>query len=397
MLARTVAAAAVLSIFLSPMAADLGWSRTLISGASSLGGLVASALGPGIGWLADRYGPRVVLAGSMLVLGVSTAALGTVTAPLAFYLAYLVGRAIFACPVPIATTVAVASWFRLRRGRAMAIANACSFAGLVILPLIVQVSIIYSSWRVAWFILGALAWGIALGPTALLLARRPEDLGLKPDGAPNQAESADSPGGAAEPIWSLGEAIRTPTLWALSLAGSFMFAVQAGMSVHQAAHFAAQGMSPLIAASIVSVMALANLVGALLSGFLSERFGSRLLYGLSAAVLAGNMLFLLAVNTPQLAYLYATLFGLAIGSGLTVGPVIFADFYGRESLGSIRGIAEPFVSLGQAAGVLFAGIVFDLTGSYTVAIVIFAGSAAVAALLIALSRPPVKAVTVRPP
>ena len=390
MFSRTVAAAAVLSIFLGPMAADLGWSRTLISGASSLGGLVASALGPGIGWLADRYGPRAVLAGSMLILGVSTATLGTVTTPLAFYLAYLVGRAIFACPVPIATTVAVASWFRLRRGRAMAIANACSFAGLTVLPIVVQLAISQSSWRTAWFILGALAWVIGLGPTSLLLMRRPEDLGLKPDGAVATA-AADDPAGRDEPAWTLGEAIRTPTLWALSLAGSFMFAVQAGISVHQAAHFAAQGMPPLIAASIVSVMAFANLVGAFLSGFLAERFGARLLYGLSAALLAGNMVLLLVVATPAQAYFYAALFGLAIGAGLTLGPVIFADFYGRESLGSIRGIAEPFVSLGQAAGVLFAGIIFDLTGSYSAAIVTFAGSAATAALLIVLSRPPVRA------
>jgi predicted MFS family arabinose efflux permease len=102
------------------------------------------------------------------------------------------------------------------------------------------------------------------------------------------------------------------------------------------------------------------------------------------------MIFLLFVRSPAQAYLYAALLGTAIGTGLTLNPVVFADYYGREALGAIRGVAEPFISFGQAAGVLMAGVVYDQTGTYTAAILAFAGLAALSALLIAGSRPPRK-------
>lgn len=389
MFARTTASSAVLALFLVPMSTDLGWSRTLVVGAASLGGLTASALGPLIGRLADRYGPRVLLSVSMVLLGLSVASLGATASPITFYPAYVVGRTIFASPVPIAATVSAARWFRARRGLALGIAQSSSYLGLVVLPLLVQGIIGALSWRAAWVVLGAIALAITVAPALLLAPRRPEDLGLRPDGA------ADSNTGSAGPEirpsdetgWTLRQAAATWSLWLLCLAGGFLFAVQAGVSVHQAAYFQAQGMSGLVAASVVSVMAAANLAGALISGSLCNRLGAKRLYALAALLMAADMFLLLTVRTPARAYLFALLLGLGIGSGATLGPVIFADAYGQRAIGAIRGVAEPFVSGGQAAGVLLAGIIFDLTGSYETAILIFAGLATMAAALIGLARP----------
>ena len=118
MFARNAAASLTLAVFIYPMAQDLGWSRTLIAGAAGAGGLLATGASPVVGWLSDRYGVRVVLLASILILGLSTISLGWATVPIAFYIAYSAGRVMFASPIQIGASVVVSRWFVRLRGRA---------------------------------------------------------------------------------------------------------------------------------------------------------------------------------------------------------------------------------------------------------------------------------------
>ena len=116
---RNTAASLTLAVFIYPLSEDLGWSRTLIAGAASFGGLAASGVSPLVGWLIDRYGTRLILGLSVFVLGLATISLSWATIPITFYLAYGVGRVIFASPVQIGSSVVVSRWFIRMRGRAI--------------------------------------------------------------------------------------------------------------------------------------------------------------------------------------------------------------------------------------------------------------------------------------
>ncbi len=105
MFVRNAAASLTLAVFVYPISLDLGWSRGLIAGAASLGGLLASVASPPVGWLCDRYGVRLVLTTGVLILGLSTFSLGWAAAPLFFYLAYAVGRVVFSSFIQLGASV----------------------------------------------------------------------------------------------------------------------------------------------------------------------------------------------------------------------------------------------------------------------------------------------------
>ncbi len=133
---RNTAASLTLAVFIYPLSEDLGWSRTLNAGAASFGGLAASGVSPLVGWLIDRYGTRLILGLSVFVLGLATISLSWATIPITFYLAYGVGRVIFASPVQIGSSVVVSRWFIRMRGRAIGTLFMSHSIGMIAFPLI---------------------------------------------------------------------------------------------------------------------------------------------------------------------------------------------------------------------------------------------------------------------
>lgn len=393
MFVRNGAASLTLAVFVYPMSHELGWSRTLIAGAASLGGILATVASPLAGWAVDRYGPRLVLLGSVLVLGLSTLSLAWASAPWAFYLAYATGRVIFSSPVQIGASVAVSQWFIRLRGRANAFLFLAHALGMGLFPLIAQGIMEMGggeAWRQAWLGLGLLVWGVALLPVALLLVGRPEDMGMLPDGDNKQASASHgkpSPP-VAETHWSLRQAVHTPALWLLALAGGLLFLVHAGVNIHQGAYLRDRGLAASMAAFAIAVNAGFTGGGSLVWGFLAERLAVRWLYVAVACTIAVAALLFTTVNTVPKAFGVTALFGVGLAGMLVLPSVTFANYFGRQSLGSIRGVAEPFVSAGQAVGALLAGAVHDATGSYQTAFLVFAGAALLGAILLSVARPP---------
>ena len=404
---RNSAASLTIAVFMFPLSEELGWSRTLIAGAASFGGLAASGVSPAVGWLVDRYGARLVLFTSVLILGLSTISLAWATVPAAFYIAYGAGRVIFSSPVQIGSSVVVSRWFIRMRGRASGILFGSHSVGLALFPLIASVIIGGSGWRDAWIVLGLLVWAIALLPTALLLVQQPEDVGLQPDGDPPPPESEASgvsskqahpssptPHSSTlapppeEPAWTLKEAIRTPALWIVAVTAGALFLVQAGVNTHLAAYLRDQGLTAAFAGVGISLNAVFLGLGSIVWGWIVERFPARyVMAAIGLSVAAASALFITADSTAE-ALLYSTLFGFGVGGLLSVPPVTYADYYGRRSLGAIRGVAEPLTSFGQAIGAVLSGAVFDLTESYILAFATFAILAALAATLVLFARPP---------
>ena len=215
---RNAAASLTLAVFIYPLSQELGWSRTLIAGSASAGGLLASGASPGVGWLVDRFGARVVLATSVFVLGLSTMSLAWATAPIAFYIAYGVGRVIFSSTVQIGSSVVVARWFIRMRGRAAGLLSMSHSLGMTLFPLLASLIILYRDFQTAWIVPGPAGMGdraTACDP----VDRR--DPGVDRPEAPTEMAPPAAWGTRAEVIWMLeSRSGRLPTRCAHRRSGS---------------------------------------------------------------------------------------------------------------------------------------------------------------------------------
>jgi MFS transporter, OFA family, oxalate/formate antiporter len=390
--ARQGPAVAVLSVFVVPMTEAFGWSRASIAGAVSLGGLLAAFMSPILGPMLDRRGPRLILCLAVLATGLSTMALSLTQSLVVFYLLFVFARMVWASPFDLGLYAAVNNWFVVRRTFATGVATLFQMLGLVAIPIIAQLAMHDGGWRAGWLAVGATVLVVGFLPVWLFLVRRPEDLGLAPDHAKPGTHA-----GAAEPRFSRAEAMRTRAFWLLSLYTVLVYPVQAGVSLHQAAHLIERGLTPIAAATVISIFSAMSAVSGFGLGFLPRRLPLRFAMTVAAAVMAIGCFALIGVQTVHAAYLAAGLFGLGIGALMTLLPVAWADYFGRESFGAIRGVVLSIQTLAQAAGPVLSGALRDWSGSYTWSLTLL-GSIAVLAAFIALAatRPHVAPVRLPP-
>ena len=402
---RNAAASLTIAVFVYPLSAELGLSRTIIAGSAAVGGLAATFTSPLVGWLIDRYGARAVLTVSVIILGVATLTLNwadasvTVlgaTIPWVLYIAYGTGRVIFSSPLQIGASVVVSRWFIRLRGRTNGILNMSHSVGMVLFPLIASVVIAQSGWRDAWLVLGTLVFVVALLPVALLIAQRPEDVGLHPDGDERDISyAANASNGASadateEPDWTLKQAMRTPTLWLIAIGTGLLFLMQAGTNTHSAAFFRDQGLDAVTAGLGISFNAIFLGIGSVAWGWIVEKAPVRYVLAAVALVMAAASYLFTFTNTSVEALAFSALFGFGLGGMLTVPPVAYADYFGRRSLGAIRGVTEPFTTLGQAIGALIPGVVFDYfsAGNYGPVFYGFAALGILTAIVALFAAPP---------
>jgi sugar phosphate permease len=391
--ARQGPAVATLSIFVEPMTSEFGWSRAALSGAVSLGGVLAAVTSPLIGPVLDRRGPRLILCIAVFVTGVSTMLLSLTQSLVGFYVLFCLARMNFAGTFDLGIYGALNSWFVARRAFVTSVANLAQMAGLVVLPLIAHLAMQGPGWRAGWLAVGATVLLVGFVPTWLFMVRRPEDVGLTPD------RRTPAPGGiqvgtvtrsstVAEPAFSRQEALRTPAFWLLALFTMAVYPVQAGISLHQAPYLIERGLSPTVAATIVSSFSLVSALSGLAFGLLIRRIGVRVGLGITATSLGASAIVMLGIATPLHGYLAAGCFGLGISGLLTVLPLAWADYFGRASFGAIRGAALTVQVTAQASGPLLSGVLRDLTGDYVASLVCFAVLSFVGAFIALLARAP---------
>ena len=382
--ARQGPAVAVLSVFVVPMTDAFGWSRTEMAGAVSLGGVLAAFVSPLLGPVLDRRGARLILCVAVLSTGLATMALSLVQSLLMFYLLFVFARMVWAGPFDLGLYGALNNWFVARRARATSIATLAQMAGLVALPIIAQLAMRDGDWRDGWVAIGTTVLAVGFLPVWLFLVRRPEDLGLQPDRMATGGAHAAVP----EPRFSRAAAMRTGAFWLLSLYTVLIFPVQAGVSLHQAAHLIERGFSPILAATVISFFSAMSAVASFGVGFLPRRWPLRYVMSVAAVLLASGTFGLIGVRSVETAYVFAGLFGLGIGGVMTLLPMAWADYFGRESYGAIRGVALSLQVLAQAAGPVASGLLRDTSGTYTDSLILFGVLAAMAAGAALLARHP---------
>jgi OFA family oxalate/formate antiporter-like MFS transporter len=167
-----------------------------------------------------------------------------------------------------------------------------------------------------------------------------------------------------------------------------VYPVQAGVSLHQAPHLIEQGLSPIVAATVISFFSAMSAVASFGVGFLPRRLPIRYAMLLAAVLLSAGSFRLIGIGSVEEAYFAAGLFGLGIGAIMTLLPVAWADYFGRESYGAIRGVALSMQVLAQAAGPLLSGALRDWSGNYTDSLLVFGSLAAMAAVTALAARRP---------
>jgi MFS transporter, OFA family, oxalate/formate antiporter len=399
---RPLMSVAVLAVFVVPMTEAFGWSRGLFSGAVSLGGLCAVAISPVAGRLVDRYGAGPMIGASSAIAGACALGLSAISSVWTFYALYVPGRMVFAGPLELGPATAISNWFVRRRAFVLALFGVTQGTGLAAMPFIAQLLITGCGWRSAWTALGMYTLAVGVVPALVLMARRPEDMGVEPDPASTsrrrsaRASAAQGPDTATsaatlampESHFTLTQALRTRAFWVLSAFSAVGFMVQAGVSLHQVSHYIDQGLAASVAALSASVFALAQVPAGLLWSALVRHLPVRVLLALSGlAVALGTVGTALSVALAS-ALVSTSILGIGVGGLHFLLRLAWADYYGRQHIGAIRGMTLPVQIGGQAIGPVAAGAVFDLTGGYHGAFVFFAGAVTLASLLVLAAVPP---------
>ena len=393
----TVVAGVVLGGVQSYILEDTNWPRTSIGLASSCGVWLSGLFAPFAGRLADRYGPRWLMPVGVIVLGVSLVAIGGVHTAWQFFLAAVIGRAVsqpFLIGV-VPRTMAV-NFFNRRRNIALAFTGIYRpISGALIIQAFSVIALL-ADWRTAFRLAGFFSLFLAI-PMVIIMRRRPEDIGLLPDGA--RATAATGPSGsapagrggrgaAAQPSWTSREAMRTKAFWMVSMVAFLNVTGSSGLGfslVPYLHEFA--GLTTPQAAGVLSIstfLALSSLVWGQVAGKLTPRWC--IVAAMAVSTLA--TLALLQVNSLGAAYAYGVFWGLFHSALEVLMYMVLADYFGRDSYGSIAGAMRPFEAGGLGLGQIVGPVVYDLTGSYTILILFSAVAQASGMCLMALARRP---------
>jgi MFS transporter, OFA family, oxalate/formate antiporter len=381
----------VLGVFMPALTDEFGWGRTEISGAMTVGSLAGAFVSPIVGPMIDRRGGKLFVAGGCLVMALCLLALSQLQDVWHFYVLYAIGRAVATGMVGLAATVTVSKWFVRRRGLAVGVTTLGTRLGFAVMPIGVQLIISGAGWREAWAVLGFVVLAIGILPVLRFMHARPEDAGLTPDGdqAPLSDASTERVLRQIEVDWSRRDAMRTRAFWLVTAAVSLQAWAGGAVNLHQIPHLVDQGLSPSLAAGVISLSAVFAAAGSLLEGALDERIGSRWTLVIGLVGSAAGMVVLINTDSTLMAIAYAVGYGLAFGLMVTSSQVVFAEYFGRLSLGAIRGSVAPIQMTLNAVGPLVGGAAFDLTGSYLAAFIPFTFAYLLAAgCLVLASKPP---------
>ena len=391
---RVASAVEISSVFVPALTAEYGWSTTVIASGTTIGGIGVMLAGPIVGRVLDRYGSRVVVPIGALLTGLGCFVLAGVTVAPMFIAVYALVRLSGQALVQFPNQVTVAKWFSRRRGKAAAMLVGLGAMGLISAPVAVTAIIERYGIGQAWVALGVLAIALGVVPTLVLGARRPEDIGLLPDGDEVPPKDAKGNVPAAPQDWTLSEAIRSPALWLVAISGGLYSLSSTGVGFHQFAYYVEQGISAGTAAAVVSMFAIGLTAGGIIWGLLADRVPIQGLIALQYGLATGLMLALLGADTPPEAFAISFMSGLLVGGALSMPTLLFANYFGRGNLGAITGILQMTRGVSLGSGPVVAALIYDYTGGYARAFTTFAVLCAIAFVMMLSARRPVRRVAV---
>lgn len=371
------------AVFYKPIAEDQGWSRGALAGAVTLSQFVLGIAFVAAGLAVDRLGPRkVVPLFALLQLG------GNLIVARATHLWHIYAG--FGIVMAMASGIGAgpflaiaARWFQQHRGLAIAIGTSASQAGVVVFSPINSLLIDSIGWRWTFALLGGLSSAMLLAASRLLY-RRPEEVGLLPYGARPIVEVSGS-GAPAPPVAAPSRSpaagvLRRPDLWLVILVYIGANLATGVVLFHLVNYASDRNLSAVAAAGTLAVLSAVSVGGRLVIGVLGDRVRLAALLSLSIASIAIPTGLLPLFSGVSGIYIAAAVFGIGLGGIVVLQTLIPRAMFGERSLGSMLGIVLLAANIGAGSGALLGGVIFDSTGSYTVAFLAAASLAGLAGL-----------------
>ena len=392
-----VTARTAFSLVLPPIVEEFGWDRGLTAGAFSFGFFVSALLSPLIGRLLDSWGPRFVIEVGVVIAAAGLVSANWIETPWQLYatLGLLVGGGAN-CMTYTVHSQYLPNWFVRRRAFAISTAfSGVGFGGIILLPWL-QSIIQRDGWRASCWTLG-LVMLVVLLPLNWLVRRRPQDMGLQPDGDGDTGALAigsrasnivDTKWAAIE--WTPTRALRTGRFWWLALGYSLGTFIWYEVQIHQTKYLIEVGFSPMQAAWALGLVAMVAVPGQIALGALSDRIGREIVWSIACAGFAVSYSALLALEgnpSPTLLYVMVLSQGV-LGYVITglIGPIASEIFEGPR-FGAIFGLLSMALIGGGAAGPFVAGVLYDMTGNYRIAFALAIPLAGLSAIAIWMAAP----------
>jgi MFS family permease len=392
-----VTARTAFSLLMPPLINEFGWDRGLVVGAFSFGFLVSAVLSPIIGRVMDARGPRIVIMTGVLLMTAGLFLARYIERPWHLYatLGVLVGGGANLMTYTVHSQF-LPNWFVRRRGLAISIAFSGVGVGAIVLLPWLQSIILTDGWRASCWAIGLLVL-LAVAPLNLLVRKRPEDIGLLPDGDARLPSAADKrqASNIVDPAWvaiewTLARAVRTTRFWWIVLGYFCGLVAWYAVQVHQTKYLTEIGFTPLVAAWALGAVSVVGIPGQIILGGLSDRIGREWVWTAGCAGFAVCYAALIALeHAPSNVLLYLMVLSQGfLGYALTsvMGPIV-AEIFEGPHYGSIFGTITVALIGGGAAGPWVAGVIHDATGSYRLAFVLTIACCIASALAIWMAAP----------
>jgi MFS family permease len=392
-----VTARTAFSLLMPPLINEFGWDRGLVAGAFSFGFLVSAVLSPIIGRVMDARGPRIVIMTGVLLMTAGLFLTRYIERPWHLYatLGVLVGGGANLMTYAVHSQF-LPNWFVRRRGLAISIAFSGVGVGAIVLLPWLQSIILTDGWRASCWAIGLLVL-LAVAPLNLLVRKRPEDIGLLPDGDARLPSAADKrqASNIVDPAWiaiewTLARAVRTTRFWWIVLGYFCGLVAWYAVQVHQTKYLTEIGFTPLVAAWALGAVSVVGVPGQIILGGLSDRIGREWVWTAGCAGFAVCYAALIALeHAPSNVLLYLMVLSQGfLGYALTsvMGPIV-AEIFEGPHYGSIFGTITVALIGGGAAGPWIAGVIHDATGSYRLAFFLAIGCCLTSAAAIWMAAP----------
>lgn len=376
--------------YVAVLSEQYGWSKTALAGGAALQSLEGALLGPALGWLVDRFGPRLMVQSGVVLLAFGFFLLSLIETLTGFYAAVLVISFGASLSGYFPFSVALVHWFERRRARALSIMALGLAGGGIAVPLVGWAMQTYGWSRTA---LGSAIVTLVIGlPLARIVRRNPAEIGETMDGLPPAPPPEPTMGGtmpAPARSFTAAEALRTRAFWLLGLGHAFALLVVTGVNVHAISHMK-EGLGYTLsqASFVITLMTLSQAAGVLLGAAMGDRWNKRRVAAGCMLAHAIGLLMLTHAVHPLMLGAFAVFHGVAWGLRGPFMQALRADYFGLQAIGMILGLSAVLISTGQVAGPMIAGALADWTGNYRAGFTLIALVAASGSLLFLLARKP---------